>query len=160
MVLTAVVAHVGSACGHGGLTATDTKGRLHMTIYRDGVISLAILGFALLLALADPARAGWSYLTGDVLYSRCTSSEDWDIQSCMNYIVGVSDHIDFVQDGYPGHATVPLVCSPYLSGKDLKNVMVAYLTDPANRRYSAAEAVTFALENAWPCKKTEIPRKG
>ena len=71
----------------------------------------------------------------------------------MNYIMGVSDGIDLVQGGYPNHATAPLVCSPYLSGKDLKDIVVMYLKSPTNRHYSAAEAVTFALENAWPCKK-------
>ena len=71
----------------------------------------------------------------------------------MNYIMGVSDGVDLVQGGYPNHATAPLVCSPYLSGKQLKDIVVTYLTDASNRHYSAAEAVTFALENAWPCKK-------
>jgi len=108
---------------------------------------------AVLLATAPQALAGWSYLTGDALYAQCTSSEDWDRHACMNYIMGVSDGIDLVQGGYPNHATAPLVCSPYLSGKDLKDIVVTYLTDPTNRHCSAAEAVTFALENAWSCKK-------
>jgi hypothetical protein len=71
----------------------------------------------------------------------------------MNYIMGVSDGIDYVQGGYPNRVMAPFVCSPYLTGKDLKDIVVTYLKDPSNRRYSAAEAVTFALENAWPCKK-------
>jgi hypothetical protein len=124
-----------------------------MTIPRITAIASAVLASALLLATATPALAGWSYLTGDALYSRCTSSADWDIQSCMDYIMGVSDSIDLDQGGYPNHATAPLVCSPYLSGKDLKDIVIAHLKDPANRHYSAAEAVKFALENAWPCEK-------
>jgi hypothetical protein len=62
----------------------------------------------------------------------------------MDYIMGVSDSIDLIQGGYPNHATAPLVCSPYLSGKDLKDIVVTYLTSPSNRHYSAAEVVTFA----------------
>jgi hypothetical protein len=131
----------------------DTKDGLLMTIPRITAITSAVLASAILLATATPALAGWSYLTGDALYSRCTSSADWDIQSCINYIMGVSDSIDLGQGGYPNHATAPLVCSPSLSGKDLKDIVVAHLKDPANRHYSAAEAVMFALENAWPCKK-------
>jgi Ssp1 endopeptidase immunity protein Rap1a len=96
---------------------------------------------------------GWSYLTGDALYAWCTSSADWDRQTCMNYIMGVSDGVDYVQGGYPNRAMAPFVCSPYLTGKDLKDIVVTYLKDPSNRHYSAAEAVTFALENAWSCKK-------
>jgi hypothetical protein len=71
----------------------------------------------------------------------------------MNYIMGVADGIDLIQGGYPNHTTSPLVCSPSLSGKDLKDIVVEHLKNPADRHYSAAEAVTFALENAWPCKK-------
>jgi len=106
-----------------------------------------------MLSTTVPALADWSYLTGDALYSQCTSDADWDRQACMNYITGVSDGVHLVQGGYPNHATAPLVCAPYLSGKDLKELVVSHLTAPANRHYSAAEAVTFALENAWPCKK-------
>jgi Rap1a immunity proteins len=115
--------------------------------------ALHLLPAVAVLAVAPQALAGWSYLTGDALYAQCTSNEDWDRQACMSYIMGVSDGIDLVQGGYPNHAMVPLVCSPYLSGKDLKDIVVTHLKEPANRHYSAAEAVTFALENAWPCKK-------
>jgi Rap1a immunity proteins len=117
------------------------------------MIRNAILTSALLLAAAPQALAGWSYLTGDALYAWCTSSADWDRQACTNYIMGVSDGIDYVQGAYLNPATAPFVCSPYLTGKDLKDIVVTYLKDPSNRHYSAAEAVTFALENAWPCKK-------
>jgi len=117
------------------------------------MLNSTVLVSALLLATAGQALAGWSYLTGDALYAQCTSKADWDIHSCTTYIMGVSDGIDLIQGGYPNHATAPLVCSPYLSGKDLKDIVVTYLSDPANRHYSAAETVTFALEKAWPCKK-------
>jgi Rap1a immunity proteins len=113
----------------------------------------AALTSAVLLTTAPQALAGWSYLTGDALYAQCSSGEEWDRQACISYIMGVSDGIDLVQGGYPNHATAPIVCSPSLSGKELRDIVVTYLTDPSNRHYAAAEAVTFALENAWPCKK-------
>jgi hypothetical protein len=117
------------------------------------MIRNATLAFTVLLVTAPQAPAGWSYLTGDALYAQCTSTADWDKQACMHYIMGVADGIDLVQGDYPNGAMAPFVCSPYLTGKALKDIVVRYLKDPSNRHYSAAEAVTFALENAWPCKK-------
>ena len=120
---------------------------------RCGVIEL--LCCAVLLARVPQALAGWSYMTGDALYASCTSSAEWDSQSCQNYIMGVSDGIDLLQGGYPNRnrGVSPLVCSPYMSGKELKDIIIAYLKNPGNRHTSAAEAVMFALENVYPCKK-------
>jgi hypothetical protein len=116
---------------------------------------IGLLCHALLLATAPQALAAWSYMTDDALYASCTSSAEWDIQGCQNYIMGVSDGIDLLQGGYPDwdRGVAPLVCSRYLSGRELKDVVVAYLKDRGNRHTSAAEAVVFSLENAYPCKK-------
>src|SRR5580698_1040274 len=110
------------------------------------MLRTALLTSALLLATAPRAPAGSSYLTATALYDFCTSPEDWDKQVCMNYIMGVSDAIDLLQGRDSNRTQAPLICSPSLSGKQLADIIVSYLKNANNRRYSAAEAVEFALE--------------
>lgn len=124
------------------LGRSDCEQRNEMMILRaverKGCISLAAVG----LALGTPAggaRAGfWS---GNDFVNQCTPTAS---QSCYAYVAGVSDAIAGWGACLPSGISV---------GRATDLVVEFLQRHQQQRNLSAATAVTFALSEAFPCKR-------
>jgi hypothetical protein len=96
-----------------------------------------------------PAHA--AYMTGNDLSHACGSEKTEDIFSCMHYIAGVIDYQVMLQS--LGAEPVTDFCLPedLPLEKAAVAVMLYLKKSPQQASFIAAEAVTMALHEAWPC---------
>lgn len=111
-----------------------------------GIINRFVLAAALLVP--QSGLAADVFLTGNKLYSECTSSDNLDQMHCLGYQNGIADvlsghdRVNGFQACLPGNGTVGQVM----------DVVVKSLRDhPEDRHLAAAVLVAAALAAAFPC---------
>jgi Rap1a immunity proteins len=85
-----------------------------------------------------------AYLNGNTLYAKCTGTAD-DQLVCLGYVMGVADGMSSNNQ--------KVICVPHtVTNFQVRDVAAKFLRDhPEWRHFLAADLVTQALKNAFPC---------
>ena len=108
-----------------------------------GLLAAAVLQFSPAVAVSG------SYVTARQLRDWCTLGTTGDVSACRQYILGVAD----TEEEHTTFGETPWVCRPHgHSAGDLRDLfMAALIRHPALLDNGAANAVTIALTEAFPC---------
>ena len=109
--------------------------------------------FIIILAFAPNDAV--SQTTGNELYQVCTSRDDADQLSCIYYIKGVLDTLNFLA-GLPGISEkIGQFCTPEgVNMKQMTDAVVGFLRQNSATRHGRAEVfIMAAIVNTWPCPK-------
>jgi len=101
------------------------------------------------LIAATPAHGQPMFMTGNELYTQCTSPDEL---VCSGFVMGVSDTIATYQSA---SAVRSVICLPKgVNTGHLIDAVVKYLGEkPEVRHYTAASSVIGAMLEAFPCRK-------
>lgn len=125
------------------------------------LIGAAMKGMRILVLMMLANSGVWAQsvtsTTGNNLLEHCQSKQGANVQStvnsgaCYGYINGVVDSIALYQDVLKAGRAV---CIPEAPVKQIRDVVVQYLTNnPAHRHEDAAGLAYLALLKAFPCKR-------
>jgi hypothetical protein len=125
------------------------------------LLILTVLVGALLMrqgsAKPENHRMGY-FQTGNELYTLCNSESYYDKGKCLGYIQGAADLISGLQSSLSTKDHQPMwrmndVCgSSNVTSRQVKDVVTLYLRDhPADRDQPAAQLITIALIQTFPC---------
>lgn len=108
------------------------------------------------VALTSPASA--DFLSGNDLYSKCTTSIMNDVQ-CMGYVEGVSDAVA-LETSIGGDLFGWTACIPAeATASQVRDVVVKYLkSHPELRHLGAPSLVASAIGEAFPCRQRPATR--
>jgi hypothetical protein len=120
------------------------------------VLALVLTGLTVPADAATESRQG---TTGNWLLEVCTEKKEGSVKaigdalSCVWYLRGVADTLDVWVKADQENARA---CIPGgVTNIQMRDVVLDFLQkNPKDRHRSGAEVVTFALVEAWPCRRT------
>lgn len=116
------------------------------------VKKLAVAAGLAVITFAGSANAVNSFLSGNQLYTSCSSQNNVYYQAeCLNYIIGAYDAIESVTDVINAHP----FCSPIEATKgQIRDIVILWLQKhPEQRHFTASSDILQALREAFPCAK-------